>query len=70
MRILEWNSSSKAQQSAALQRPALKDAARINAAARDIIERVRREGDAALRALTQAIRRRSSRSLGSERRRI
>jgi histidinol dehydrogenase len=53
MRILDWNSSSKAQQSAALQRPAFKDAARVNAAARDIIERVRREGDAALFALTQ-----------------
>src|SRR5450755_1961114 len=53
MRILDWNLSSKAQQSAALQRPALKDSARVCAAARDIIERVRREGDAALRALTQ-----------------
>jgi histidinol dehydrogenase len=53
MRILDWNSSSKAQQSAALQRPALKDAARVSSTARDIIERVRREGDAALRALTQ-----------------
>jgi histidinol dehydrogenase len=53
MRILDWNSSSKAQQSAALQRPALRDAARVNAATRAIIERVRREGDAALFALTQ-----------------
>jgi histidinol dehydrogenase len=53
MRILDWNSSSKAQQSAALQRPALKNAARVSSTARDIIERVRREGDAALRALTQ-----------------
>jgi histidinol dehydrogenase len=53
MRILDWNSSSGAQRSAALQRPALKDAAGVNAAARDIIERVRREGDAALLALTE-----------------
>jgi histidinol dehydrogenase len=53
MRILDWNSLSRAQQSAALRRPALKDAARVTATARDIIERVRREGDAALRALTQ-----------------
>jgi histidinol dehydrogenase len=53
MRILDWNLSSKAQQSAALQRPALKEATRVSAAARDIIERVRREGDAALFALTQ-----------------
>jgi histidinol dehydrogenase len=53
MRILDWNSSSSAQRSEALQRPALKGAAGVNAAARDIIERVRREGDAALLALTQ-----------------
>jgi histidinol dehydrogenase len=53
MRILDWNSSSSAQRREALQRPALRDAAGVNAAARDIIERVRREGDAALLALTQ-----------------
>jgi histidinol dehydrogenase len=53
MRILDWNSLSRAQQNAALQRPALKDAARVNAAARDIIDRVRRDGDAALLTLTQ-----------------
>jgi histidinol dehydrogenase len=53
MRILDWNSSSSAERCAALQRPALQDAARVSAAARDIIERVRREGDAALLALTQ-----------------
>ena len=53
MRILDWNSSSSAQRSAALQRPALKDAASVAAAVRAIVERVRREGDAALFALTQ-----------------
>jgi histidinol dehydrogenase len=53
MRIIDWNSLSSAQQNAALQRPALKDAARVSAAARDIVGRVRREGDAALLALTQ-----------------
>jgi histidinol dehydrogenase len=53
MRILDWNSSSSAEQCAALRRPALKDAAGVSAAARDIIERVRREGDAALLALTE-----------------
>jgi histidinol dehydrogenase len=53
MRIIDWNSLSSAQQNAALQRPALKDAARVSAAARDIVERVCREGDAALLALTQ-----------------
>jgi histidinol dehydrogenase len=53
MRILDWNSLSRAAQYEALQRPALKDAAGVNAAARDIIDRVRRDGDAALLALTQ-----------------
>jgi histidinol dehydrogenase len=53
MRILDWNSSSSAAQCEALQRPALKNAAGVTAAARDIIERVRRDGDAALLALTQ-----------------
>jgi histidinol dehydrogenase len=53
MRILDWNSLSRAQQSAALQRPALADAARVSAATRDIVKRVRRDGDAALLALTE-----------------
>jgi histidinol dehydrogenase len=53
MRILDWNSSTSAQQREALQRPALKDSAQVNAAVRGIIERVRREGDAALLALTE-----------------
>lgn len=53
MRILDWNSSSSAERRAALQRPALQDAARVNAAARDIVDRVRREGDAALKSFTE-----------------
>jgi histidinol dehydrogenase len=53
MRILDWNSLSRVQQREALRRPALKDAAGVSAVARDIIERVRTEGDAALLALTQ-----------------
>jgi histidinol dehydrogenase len=53
MRIIDWNSSTSAQRREALQRPALKDAPGVNAVARDIIDRVRREGDAALLALTQ-----------------
>ena len=53
MRILDWNSSSSAERCAVLQRPALADAARVGAATRDIVERVRREGDAALLAFTQ-----------------
>lgn len=53
MRILDWNRLSSAQRREALQRPAAEDIARITAAARDIIERVRREGDAGLLALTE-----------------
>ncbi len=53
MRILDWNSLSSTERRAALQRPALQDAARVNAAARDIVERVRREGDAALKSFTE-----------------
>jgi histidinol dehydrogenase len=53
MRILDWNSSSGAERSEALRRPALKDAADVSAAARAIVERVRRDGDAALFAFTQ-----------------
>jgi histidinol dehydrogenase len=53
MRILDWNRLSSAQRREALQRPAMEESARIEAAARDIIERVRREGDAGLLALTE-----------------
>jgi histidinol dehydrogenase len=53
MRILDWNSSSSAQRCAALKRPALAHAARVSVATRDIVERVRRDGDAALLALTE-----------------
>ena len=53
MRILDWNSLSRAQQCVALQRPALAEAARVDAATRDIVARVRRDGDAALLALTE-----------------
>jgi histidinol dehydrogenase len=53
MRILDWNSLSSAQRRETLQRPAMADAEHVTAAARDIIDRVRREGDAGLRALTE-----------------
>ena len=53
MRILDWNSLSEPQRRAALSRPAHGDAARVDATARDIIARVRREGDAALLSLTE-----------------
>jgi histidinol dehydrogenase len=53
MKILEWKSLSEASRREALQRPAQRDAARITASARDIIERVRAAGDAALLSLTE-----------------
>src|SRR4029077_11788274 len=53
MRILEWNSLDESGRRAALARPALKSRADVNRVVLEIIDRVRREGDAALRALTQ-----------------
>ncbi len=53
MRILDWNTLAVAEKRAALSRPAQADAARVTAVARDIIAQVRREGDAALRSLTE-----------------
>lgn len=52
MRILAWNSLSAAERAAALQRPAQRDAEETAAAARRIIDAVRRGGDAALAELT------------------
>jgi len=53
MRILDWNSLSTAARFKAVKRPAQRHAARTAATARRIIARVRREGDAALLALTE-----------------
>ncbi len=53
MRILDWNTLSAAQQREALSRPAQSDVARVAATAQDIIDRVRRDGDAAVKALTE-----------------
>ena len=53
MRMLDWKSLSPAQRRQALQRPALHQAAAVTDAARGIIEAVRRDGDAALLALTE-----------------
>jgi histidinol dehydrogenase len=52
MRILDWSTLSEPAKREALRRPAQRDAAKIMTAARGIIERVRREGDAALLSLT------------------
>jgi histidinol dehydrogenase len=52
MRILDWKSLSSAARRAALQRPAHRDAERVAREAQEIIDRVRRDGDAALIDLT------------------
>jgi histidinol dehydrogenase len=53
MRILDWQTLSREQRELALQRPAQRDAASIRILAQDIIDAVRREGDAAVLALTE-----------------
>ena len=53
MRILDWKSLSAAQRDQALQRPAQRHAAAIKQAAQGIVDAVRREGDAAVLALTE-----------------
>jgi histidinol dehydrogenase len=53
MRILDWNTLSTAARFKAVKRPAQRHAAPSAATARCIIARVRREGDAALLALTE-----------------
>jgi histidinol dehydrogenase len=53
MRIIEWKSLAAADRRAALQRPAQRDAGRVAAAVREIIDTVRRGGDAALSDYTQ-----------------
>ena len=52
MHILDWKSLSPSEQRTALQRPAQRDAQGISAAARVIIDEVRKNGDAALKELT------------------
>jgi histidinol dehydrogenase len=53
MRILDWKTLSAAQRSEALERPAQLDAAATQLAAQRIIDAVRRDGDAAVLALTE-----------------
>lgn len=53
MRIVDWKSLSAADARALLRRPAMRDDAAVSKAARQIIDEVRRGGDAALRDLTQ-----------------
>ncbi len=53
MRILEWRRASARERDDALRRPALRDAAAVDAAVREIIDSVRRGGDAALGEFTR-----------------
>ncbi len=53
MRILDWKSLTASERRDALRRPAQRDAADVAAAAQAIIDTVRREGDAAVLALTE-----------------
>src|SRR5580700_3915411 len=53
MRIVDWNTLDKPARQAALARPQLKLRAEVVSGAGEIIERVRQDGDAALRAFTQ-----------------
>jgi histidinol dehydrogenase len=53
MRILDWTSLSPAQRIDVLRRPAQRDAAAIRQTVQDIIDAVRRDGDAAVLQLTE-----------------
>ena len=53
LRILDWNSLSERERRAALARPSLESRADIAATALEVINTVRAEGDAALRAYTE-----------------
>ncbi|MDF2152478.1 histidinol dehydrogenase [Vibrio sp. CAU 1672] len=53
MRTVVWQSLSETQQDSVLERPAITEGANITAAVADVIAKVRREGDAALMALTE-----------------
>jgi histidinol dehydrogenase len=53
MRILDWKSLDGSGRRAALARPELKSRAEVNRLVLEVIDRVRREGDAAVRVFTQ-----------------
>ena len=53
MRILDWNALDEPGRADALTRPQFHAAAHVRSLALEVIERVRREGDAALRVLTE-----------------
>ncbi len=53
MRILDWRRAGETERRDALRRPALRDAAAVDTAARAIVDAVRRNGDEALREFTR-----------------
>ncbi|MEZ8058437.1 histidinol dehydrogenase [Vibrio splendidus] len=53
MRTVVWQSLSESQQDSVLERPAITEGANITATVSDVIAKVRNEGDAALKELTQ-----------------
>ncbi|WP_049536219.1 histidinol dehydrogenase [Vibrio harveyi] len=53
MRTVVWQSLSETQQDSILERPAITEGANITAAVSEVIEKVRKEGDAALLELTE-----------------
>ncbi len=53
MQLLDWNQLDPTARRAAMLRPALRDRGTLNETVRQIIDRVRRDGDDALRALTR-----------------
>jgi histidinol dehydrogenase len=53
MRILDWKSLSSSERCDALRRPAQREAASVKEAAQNVIDTVRRDGDAAVLALTE-----------------
>ncbi|MCL4720410.1 MAG: histidinol dehydrogenase [Gammaproteobacteria bacterium] len=55
MQLINWNTLGPAARRAALLRPAMRDRASLNAAVQQIIDRVRRDGDDALRGLTREL---------------
>jgi histidinol dehydrogenase len=54
MRIVDWKSMSPAERDASLERPAMRSDTDLRGSVRDILDKVRRNGDQALRELTLA----------------
>lgn len=63
MRTVVWQSLSESQQDSVLERPAITEGANITATVSDVIAKVRNEGDAALKELTEKFDRVTSESI-------